>query len=515
MRRNLELIDLIADKVNTRFLWVTFQLESICRENTDEGILKALEDLPKDLPTTYRRILRRLHDSESTDPSMGKTVFEIVSAARRPLTLEELREAISIEPGNPTWNSARMENDVIKLLDCCGSLVIVDEEFSVVQFAHSSVKQHLETIPTGNDISEYHINTTAAGVLMGEIVVTYLNLDVLQNTLTNTSSSLQTLTLPDMTVLLKASLPPQNFATNLARKLLKNRKKPGYDVGRDLEIVAGFKMEQQTQSLETHSFLSYAQEHWLSHTELLHLPGDKCHALWTRLINGNVPTVELPWTSEDALTLSPSFLSLVAQSHNPALMEYACSKMVSQQKTLDEIQHFVDLLPPYALDYKGQVRGSYYDVVLWQAVVENNENIVQLLLDKTPADPNSHVMTYSYILNDAVMCGNLEIVESLISHGSDVNAKAVLGESALETAVWSSFGKETVPLLLASGAAKIAILDSYPDNVKRVLQESYDLYDKKVREGRVLDLKMDGLITKRKLNQKSQGVTFRHRIELG
>ncbi|OQU98575.1 NACHT domain-containing protein isoform 2 [Cladophialophora immunda] len=41
------------------FLWVVFQLESICAELTDEGILQALQSLPKDLPETFDRVLRR------------------------------------------------------------------------------------------------------------------------------------------------------------------------------------------------------------------------------------------------------------------------------------------------------------------------------------------------------------------------------------------------------------------------------------------------------------------------
>ena len=499
MRRNLYLIDLIADKVNTRFLWVTFQLESICRENTDESILKALEDLPKDLPTTYRRILRRLRNSGSTDPSMGIKVFKIVSAARRPLTLEELREAISIEPCKPTWNTTRIVNDAIKLLGCCGSLVTVDEEFSTVHFAHSSVKQYLETVPTENDISEYHINTTRADILMGEIVVTYLNLDVLQNMLTNTSSSSQTLNLPDMTVLLTASLPPQNFATSLARKILKHRKTPGYDVGRDLDRMTGLKSEQKKQSLEGYSFLSYAQEHWLSHTETFSVDSTdvqdfRCSGLWKRLIEGHVPTIDLPWRSEDATALNPTFLSLVGQSRHPALMEYVFENVVPQKQSLLEIQRLVNLLPPYELVYKERAGGSYYDLVLSRAISWKTKTLVQQLLDNTPANPNSRVNGAMHILNEALRFGNLEIVKVLIGHGADVNFSAML------SAAFSPFGKEAVPLLLANGAAKIPIPDSYPDWMKRVLQESYDLYDEKVREGTVLDLKIDRLVRELKLD---------------
>ena len=489
MRSNLDLIGLIADKIITRFLWVTFQLESICRENTDQGILEALENLPRNLPTTYRRILHRLRNSGSTDPSMGKKVFEIVSAARRPLTLEELREATSIEPGNPTWNTARIVNDVTKLLGCCGSLVAIDEESSTVHFAHSSVKQYLETIPSGDNISEYHIATKKANFLMGEIVVTCLNLNVFQNMLTKATDMPQTSITNEASVLLRASLPPQNFATNLARKLLKNRKTPGHDVGRDLERVACFKREQQTRSLEIHSFLPYAREYWLSHTESFRKIFEDhqksiCYYLWTQLIEGRVPTVDLSWTPEDAHALNPTFLGLMVQSHHPALMQYACSSLVLQKKTFLEIQHFVDLLPPRELPYKDRAPGSYYDVVLSEAVVHDNIDLVVQLLDNTAADVNSQAMegmVSSSILNLALEYGYLKMVKILISHGADVDAKDLSGESPLETAARSD-GREAALLLLASGAAKIPILDSYSYWMKRVLQESYRIHDKLQRE---------------------------------
>ena len=467
---------------------MTFQLESICRENTDEGILKALEDLPKDLPTTYRRILRRLRDSGSANPSMGKKVFKIVSAARRPLTLEELRDATSIEPGNPTWDTARIVNDTIKMLGCCGSLVTVDEEFSTVQFAHSSVKQHLETTPAWNDISEYHINTDEANFLMGYIVITYLNLDVLQKTLTNTSNSSQApnlqVNLLDMTFPLTAS---QGRITILARKLLKNRKMPGYDVGRDLERVAGFKRDQQMRSLETHSFLSYAQEHWLFHTESFcdTFRGSRearCVDLWKRLIEGHVPTVDLPWTSQDAFALTPRFLSLVAQSHHPELVSYVCWRLVSQKKPFLEIQKFINLLPPCELVYKKRARGSYYDIVLFEAVSAKDEDLIHFLLVETPADANSHIIKNSSVLNEALRFGKLDIVKKLISHGADVNAKDGGDISPLEAAASSFSSPKFILLLLESGAAKIPIPESLFGEVERVLQEGYYLHAQKQRE---------------------------------
>ena len=302
---------------------MTFQIDSICRENTDNGILKALEDLPKDLPTTYRRILRRLRDSGSTDPPLGKKIFEIVSAARRPLDLEELREAISIEPGNTTWNASKLVNDMEKSLGCCGSLVVIDEELSTVHFAHSSVKQHLETFPDKVDVSEYHIVPKTANLVLGEIVVTYLNLDVLQQQqLTNYSKASELLSTQDTSRLIRTSLVlPAITSTTLARKLLKNRKTPQFDVGRELEKVVGFRRESKERPLHAHSLLSYAQEHWLSHVGLFDIRASIVWDLFVELVQGDSKTVNRAWTQEDALNLSPKFRDSVIQSGNKALFD--------------------------------------------------------------------------------------------------------------------------------------------------------------------------------------------------
>lgn len=351
------------------FLWVTFQIDSICRENSDEGILNALEDLPKDLPTTYRRILRRLRDSGSTDPLTGKKIFELIAAARRPLTLEELREAISVEPGDTHWSAAKLVNDVMKSLDCCGSLIVVGEEPSTVHFAHSSVKQHLETSPGNLDIPEYHISLREANHSMGKIIVTYLNLDVLQGQLTEPRKSPQTSTTQDASLLIGAGLPHSTIVSSLARKLLKNRRIPGYDVGRDLEKAAGFTREPKVRPQHANSFLSYAREHWLSHTEflgrksLIKRENWRYYELWARLVDGDVRTVELPWTSEDARTMSPHFLEFI--SHHSSLIFRVYEKSRTQGE--EGVYGIEKFLKRFLYGGDGEYKPDFLD-----AVIEDN-----------------------------------------------------------------------------------------------------------------------------------------------
>ena len=435
---------------------MTFQIDSICRENTDEAILNALEDLPKDLPTTYRRILRRLRDSGSTDPLTGKKVFELIAAARRPLTLEELREAISIEPGNTTWSTAKLVNDVMKSLDCCGSLIVVDEELSTVHFAHSSVKQHLEARPENLDIPEYHVKVDSADLSMSKIIITYLNLDVFQGQL---SKSRHTSASPDATLLLRAGLPQGTLASNLARVLLKNRKIPNYDVGRDLEKVAGFTKKLEVPPQRANSFLSYAREHWLSHIRFYGCYYDRrMRGLLARVICGDIQVLELPWTSEDARTVSSHFLDSI--SRRSALTFCVSERLREQGK--EGVHGMKQLLRRYSYGGILSVPKNLLDVM-----VEGRMADLQLLFDANP--PNYGTFVDGTLLHIALMCGNVEIVEMLLDYGAKPNATGYYDLTIIEIAALSSIGEQVIPLLLGRGTDEIPIHELYSDELKEVL----------------------------------------------
>lgn len=91
-------ICLIPNKFD-RFLWAVLQIDSICNEETDDAILAALRDLPRDMPAVYDRILHKHSYS-----AYSKKLLQIVSAACRPLTIWELREALSVTPGDETMD---------------------------------------------------------------------------------------------------------------------------------------------------------------------------------------------------------------------------------------------------------------------------------------------------------------------------------------------------------------------------------------------------------------------------
>ena len=111
-------------------------------------IRHALEDLPETLDETYRRTLR---DINKADWEFAHRLFQFVSAAFRPLRVEELAELLAFdfkaEPIPNFHESWRLEDPVDAVLSTCSSLLaVVDGGYyngKVIQFSHFSVKEFL------------------------------------------------------------------------------------------------------------------------------------------------------------------------------------------------------------------------------------------------------------------------------------------------------------------------------------------------------------------------------------
>ncbi|KAL8848571.1 MAG: hypothetical protein Q9221_006404 [Calogaya cf. arnoldii] len=96
--------DELVDKAHGMFLWVFFQLDDLCEAPSDALIRKTLQNLPNGLVETYDRILKKIwRDTVKRD--MVRKAFMWMGCARRPLRIEELREAAGFETNQKSWDS--------------------------------------------------------------------------------------------------------------------------------------------------------------------------------------------------------------------------------------------------------------------------------------------------------------------------------------------------------------------------------------------------------------------------
>ncbi|KAJ1500416.1 hypothetical protein HMI54_010845 [Coelomomyces lativittatus] len=115
------------------FLWVVLQIQSLCAMQTDHDIRDALANLPQDLSEIYNRILQQ---AKRPGRSLRSDIFKLIMTARRPLTADEMRVALSVTPGNTTWDHSKLVNSIYPALATCGCLITVDEEDHTIHTVH-------------------------------------------------------------------------------------------------------------------------------------------------------------------------------------------------------------------------------------------------------------------------------------------------------------------------------------------------------------------------------------------
>lgn len=106
---------------------------------------------------------------------LASRVFQWSAATKRALKLDELREALSYEPGKPYSIAGKRPNGLERITAWCENLVQLEEELQIVQFTHRSVLQHLLEPSSDLSLQSFHINLKEADHFIGEICVTYLN----------------------------------------------------------------------------------------------------------------------------------------------------------------------------------------------------------------------------------------------------------------------------------------------------------------------------------------------------
>ncbi|KFZ03367.1 hypothetical protein V502_11004 [Pseudogymnoascus sp. VKM F-4520 (FW-2644)] len=415
----LEIQDSLLEGSQGMFLWVALQIISLCAMKTDDAIRQALKDLPKDLSETYSRILRK---SEGSGKTYQRRTLELVTISHRPLTAEELRDALSVVPGDAVWDWSRRLNDVDLILTCCGSLLTIDEEERTIRLVHHSVKQFL--LSGFKDSANIAITIDSANSTMASIIVTYLNYSVF-------ATQLSTTVVPQM---MAASAPSQiirstpdlsSTVQSLALKLLKSRKQPNFDIGKTLAETS--KLFGSPSKDEFH-FYSYAKLYWLQHVFCISKQELVIYDLLRRLFKVNA--ININATDKDGWTP----LSLAARDGHEALLE----------SLLDS-----DIVDADSKNGVGRTPLSW-------AAANGHEAVVKLLIVKGSNLEAGDVHGETPLLYAAAN-GHEAVVKLLLIKGSGLESKDNRGQTAFLYAAEN--GHEAVVKLLLNEGAKLDFED--------------------------------------------------------
>ncbi|KAM7201673.1 hypothetical protein V8F33_003222 [Rhypophila sp. PSN 637] len=280
------------------FLWVVLQLQTITSERSDRTIRQALKHIPRSLPATYEQILTK---SRGFGPQYQLTILKILSAAFELLTIDQLREALSIVPGETVWSDENLINDINVTLASCGSLLQVDEEELTVRFVHPSVRQFLfneiKDIASANlstMANSYQFSPQDAHKQMAGILVTYLaifqttkELTVHQESSAQIEKSLPTL-VPPPSQAIDAVMQSGRLSRRLVSVVSRIKgatatsaeKKAPIDIC--YSIGHGQAPKPNAIQRKRDVFLPYAKTHWLMHSKSLAEEDRQIYNLWAK-----------------------------------------------------------------------------------------------------------------------------------------------------------------------------------------------------------------------------------------
>ncbi|RYN73204.1 hypothetical protein AA0117_g7987 [Alternaria alternata] len=411
------------------FLWAALQIQSLCSMKTDHAIRKALADLPKDISQTFARILDK---SGRSDPSLQAKTLQVVLAAERPLTTEELREALSVIPGDADWNPSKMLNDVYSALTCCGCLLTVDEEESTVRVVHHSVKQYI--LHGLNDAKHTSFSIDDAQRTLADIVVTYLGYGVFETQLSRVDIR-PTVPQSVPSSILQSAMGSSSTARNLAMRILANRKQPTFDLSK---TIAEVRSSSNCQPEDAFKLYSYAKKHLQRHIWYVSGHQGSIYKLAAKAIQSQTFEIQ-----KDPSSLTAC--GWAAEHGNMKLVELLFQ----------------------ASQYKADVVDDSFTPLLW-AICFGRQDVVKALLsaDVDVNERSSHQMALIEPITDtplgaAVKINDKEMVELLLkSEGIDVNAKDKYGKSAIIVAVEGGY-EDIVEVLLKSEGIDVNAKDKY------------------------------------------------------
>ena len=156
---------------DSSFLLVMFQLDFVLSFSEPQDSLEALERLPPYLDAAYHEVMQRIERGKAKGAAVKALSW--IFQARRPLTIDELREAISIRPFRQTALQPKFLIREDSLLKYCQGLIVIDENG-----ADDSVRTVRFTHPTVRDfLAKAYMDKLLTEADLAKLCLTYLTFD--------------------------------------------------------------------------------------------------------------------------------------------------------------------------------------------------------------------------------------------------------------------------------------------------------------------------------------------------
>ena len=200
---------------------------------------RSFETMPQTIDDAFDKMLKRIEEQGPGSAAMGRRTLRWVYYARRPLRMEELRQALVVEEDDSSPKKNAL--DATSIIDCCMSFITCDIT-GEVRFIHSSVRMWL-------DHNKHQHGKLLTECDLARTCLTYLSFDVFDESI-------------DYDLI--GGYPFYRYVA----KFLEPPKLPGKDERNDLENLLACTEEASRVSTKLHErypLLGYASRYWIEH----------------------------------------------------------------------------------------------------------------------------------------------------------------------------------------------------------------------------------------------------------
>ena len=120
-------------------------MDALCSKMTIRDLRKALKTLPIGLDESYSHAMDRIDSQDQDARQLAYRILYWVSYTFRPLTVDELRHALAVEPEESEFDPENLaeEGDLIAV---CAGLVTMEPESRIVRIVHYTAQDYFEKI---------------------------------------------------------------------------------------------------------------------------------------------------------------------------------------------------------------------------------------------------------------------------------------------------------------------------------------------------------------------------------
>ena len=126
-----------------RFLLPRLHLDRLGCQTSIRNLRKALDALPTKLNETYDEAMIRIQGQVQEHSQLALSALAWISNALRPLILDELKEALAIQPGDPELDEEAIPEEAL-IVSVSAGLITIDPESETIRLVHFTVEEYFK-----------------------------------------------------------------------------------------------------------------------------------------------------------------------------------------------------------------------------------------------------------------------------------------------------------------------------------------------------------------------------------